>query len=91
MSFMTSSKLPSGNHHCGETSIMVPPNPRGATPTTVNVVPFARNVLPTKPGEKLWRRHTAYDAMAAFACEPGRSSSAVNARPAASVTPSVLK
>jgi hypothetical protein len=70
---------------------MVPVNVRAVTPTTVTGMPFTRTVLPTNDGDNPVLRQTAYDAIATGARVPGRSSSSVNGRPAASGTPRVSK
>ena len=57
----------------------------------MNAEPFARTTLPMNVGEKTVLRQTAKDETATAARAPGRSSSIVKARPAASETPSVLK
>ena len=65
-------------------SAMVPVNPRGATPTTVKSIALILIVCPEQVGAIVLTMTTGIRA-------PGRSSSGVNARPAASGTPSVSK
>ena len=49
-SLTTVSNMPSGSHSSGEASAIVPPNPCGATPTTVKSMALILIVLPTNVG-----------------------------------------
>ena len=60
-------------------------------PTTVNGVALTVTVLPTNARSPPARRQKPSETIATGIAAPGRSSSAVNARPAASGTPSVVK
>ena len=91
MSLTTVSNIPSGRYTSAATSAIVPVNPSGATPTTVKSSALMRIVLPTNDGSRRSFFQRAYVMIATGMCAPGRSSSAVKVRPAASRTPSVSK
>ncbi len=84
MSLTTTSNMPSGSHMSGATSAMVPVNPRGATPTTVKSIVLILIVCPSWSARSVLTITTGIRA-------PGRSSSALNERPAESGAPSVSK
>ena len=83
--------MPSGSQTSGDTSAIVPVNPRGVTPTIVKSIPLIFIVLPTKFGSKSRARHLSNDATATGIAARGRSSSIRKPRPAAIGTRSVSK
>jgi hypothetical protein len=82
---------PSGKNSSGPNTDMVPVKPRGVMPTTVNGRSLTRTVDPTSAGSKLRRCQKAQVATTTGTSWPGRLSSAVKPRPAATGTPSTSK
>jgi hypothetical protein len=81
-----------GTKAAGRTNWSIPEKRSGATPTTVNSVPFTRTRRPTMAGsDPNWLAHVEYPSTAT-ASRPGTaSSSGRKPRPSAGVTPMTVK
>jgi hypothetical protein len=87
----TASNMPSGKNTSGASMASVPEKPSGVMPTTVYSSELIVIVRPTNCGSRPAFFQALNDAIATGMRAPGRSSSMVKGRPAASFTRSVSK